>query len=254
MDSVELFSARAGYFARRRPGYPDDLIQVLGDAGVWNPRLIVADVGAGTGISSELFLRHGNEVWAVEPNAEMRSAAEVLRGQYASFHLLGGSAEKIGLPDASVDLVVAATAFHWFDAAKSRVEMRRILKPGGYAVLIWNERRRTNTPFLQAYEDLMMRFGTDYQDRWGKRRPALGDMAAELMGSNEVHSYRIAHEQYLTQAAFTERVLSASYAPLPGDEKFQPMMEATTALFEEWQKDGTVTMEYETAMYWGRLD
>jgi SAM-dependent methyltransferase len=107
-------------------------------------------LGAGTGLSSELFLRHGNRVWAVEPNAEMRAAAVDFCAQYPKLEVVAGTAESTTLPAACADFVAAATAFHWFDADACRPEFRRILKPHGPVVLMWNKRHSEASPFMQA--------------------------------------------------------------------------------------------------------
>jgi hypothetical protein len=90
MEHLDRFTNRAGYYARHRPGYPDEVIRILEQQGIWTPRSIIADIGAGTGISSELFLRHGNQVWAIEPNADMRAHAAALASRYPGFQVLEG--------------------------------------------------------------------------------------------------------------------------------------------------------------------
>src|SRR5262249_49451556 len=157
---------------------------VLAREARWREDAVIADIGAGTGISTELFLRHGNEVWAIEPNAEMRAAAESLKDRYSLVHVAEGTAEKTGLPDASIGFVVAATAFHWFDANACRVEFQRILKSGRWVVLLWNERRSEASPFLIAYEEILRRFGTDYKDRWGKQRGKVADSVTRFFGAS----------------------------------------------------------------------
>src|SRR5262245_20933382 len=158
------FSDRVADYVRTRPGYPPAVLDILRAETGLTPATVIADIGSGTGLSAEMFLKNGNTVFGVEPNREMREAGASLLAPYANFHSLAGSAEATTLPDASVDLVVAGQAFHWFDAAKTRAEFRRILRPGGFVALLWNTRRIGTTPFLQAYEDLLQRFGTDYRE------------------------------------------------------------------------------------------
>ena len=148
-DSNTRFSDRVADYVRTRPGYPTAVLDILGTETGLNPATVVADVGAGTGLSAELFLRNGNTVFGVEPNREMREAAESLLAGYANFHSVAGSAESTTLPDASVDLIVAGQAFHWFDVPRARAEFRRILRPDGVVVLMWNTRRLDTTPFLR---------------------------------------------------------------------------------------------------------
>ncbi|PYS30033.1 MAG: SAM-dependent methyltransferase, partial [Acidobacteria bacterium] len=118
---------------------------------------IIADIGSGTGILSELFLKNENQVLGVEPNAPMREAGERLLERYSKFKSIEGAAEATTLLDDSVDFVSAGQAFHWFDQKLARDEFSRILKPSGCVVLIWNERRIDSTPFLRAYEQILFR-------------------------------------------------------------------------------------------------
>ena len=250
MNPLARFSNRADYYALYRPGYPDAIIDLLRNEAGWTPGAAVADIGAGTGISSELFLRHGNQVWAVEPNAEMRAVAQKLCGTYP-LQVIDGTAENTTLAAASVDFVVAATAFHWFDAASCRTEFRRILKPGGVAVVLWNERRSTKSPLLEAYEDLLERFGTDYKSKWGKDRGDLGGSVKALFDPAPLHASRFDNAQHLDFDGLRGRLLSSSYTPLPGEPKHDGMMAELRVLFDRFQQAGTVTIAYETTVYWG---
>jgi SAM-dependent methyltransferase len=245
------FTGRAENYARFRPGYPDAVIALLRAQAGWSENAAVADVGAGTGISSELFLRHGNRVWAVEPNAEMRAAAESLRDRYPCLEVVPGTAESTGLPDACADFVVAATAFHWFDANACHIEFSRIAKPHGQVVLMWNK-RQTESPFLSEYERLLMRFGTDYKERWGGQRQGVPGIAARFFGEGNYSTASMPNLQRLDREGLAGRLLSSSYAPLPGHPNHEPMFKALSELFDRFAKDGVVTMEYETVVCWGR--
>ena len=166
MDSVSRFSNRVESYARYRPRYPDAVITFLADTCGLSPSAVVADVGAGTGILTELFLRNGNVVLAVEPNAAMRGAAEAQLRGYQGFHSIDGRAEVTTLPTDSVDFAVAGQAFHWFEPVATRREFRRILKPGGLIALIWNDRRLDSTPFMRAYHELLDEFRARTTGRW----------------------------------------------------------------------------------------
>lgn len=162
-DSTERFSSRVADYVRYRPDYPAALLDWLhGPMGV-SHQARVADIGAGTGISSRAFLASGHPLVAVEPNAAMRAAAEQwLAPQYPQFSAVDGRAEATGLADASIDLVSAAQAFHWFDTVAVRAEWQRILRPGGLALIYWNSRLLDASPFLVGYEQLLLDYGTDY--------------------------------------------------------------------------------------------
>lgn len=163
-DPTARFGDRVDDYVRHRPGYPTALVAHL-RAGGWLPlRARVADIGAGTGISSAMFLDAGCTVHAVEPNAPMRAAAQARLGKCAGFRAVDGRAEATTLADASIDLVAAAQAFHWFDADAVRVEWRRILHAGGVAAVFWNSRRLAGNDFLEGYEHLLRTYGVDYSD------------------------------------------------------------------------------------------
>ena len=162
-DPLARFSNRADNYAKFRPGYPAAIIEILKSACRLDENSVIADIGAGTGILSELFLKEGNSVVAIEPNAAMRRTAEGLLKKFGKFRSVDATAEATTLENESVDFVAAAQAFHWFDRDKAKREFTRILKPEGWIVLIWNERRLDSTAFLRAYEDLLLRYGTDYE-------------------------------------------------------------------------------------------
>lgn len=246
------FTGRSENYSRYRPGYPDAVVRLLQAEAGWTCDSNVADIGAGTGISAELFLRHGNRVWAVEPNADMRAAAASLSERFPRLEIVDGSAEATGLPAACADFAVAATAFHWFDVDGSRAEFLRILKPEGRAVLMWNKRDAAKSPFLQGYEELLQRFGTDYEVRWGRERHNLPEKLARFFGPEGCRNAVFDNPQPLDLDGLVGRLLSASYAPMPGHPAHEPMVAAIGALFEKHQQDGLVVIEYDLSVYWGR--
>jgi len=153
-NATSRFSDRVENYVRYRPGYPPEMIETLKSECGLTPTRVVADIASGTGIWTRMLLEHGNGVFGVEPNAEMREAGEHLLAGFPNFTSVGGSAEATTLPDHSVDFVTAAQAAHWFKRDLARREFARILKQGGWLVLLWNERRTESTPFLRAYEQL----------------------------------------------------------------------------------------------------
>lgn len=250
-DPTGRFSDRAGDYARSRPGYPPELLAWLrADHGV-ERSWVVADVGAGTGISARLFLEAGHAVLAVEPNAAMRAEAEAALGGHPGFRSVAASAEATGLPDAGVDLVVAAQAFHWFDRAAVRREWARILRPGGLALLVWNARRAGGTPFLEGYERLLRAHSREYL-RVAELWPDAAEVA-RWFGGGLRGSRAFENRQPLDLAGLRGRLLSSSYAPPPGDPAFAPMMEELRRLFEASAEGGRVALEYETRAYVGAL-
>jgi SAM-dependent methyltransferase len=248
-DPTGRFSDRVADYVRHRPGYPDAVYTLLREQAGLAPDAVIADIGAGTGISAALFLAHGHRVYAVEPNAAMRAAAVARLGDDPNFTAVDGSAEATTLPDASVDLVVAAQAFHWFRPAEAAREFCRVLRPdGGSGVaLIWNT-RRTDTPFLAGYEALLQEFGTDYAAIDHRHT---GPRAIEAFFTGPVTIDTLPNEQRFDRDALRGRLLSSSYAPAPGHPRHAPMLAALDRLFDAHAEDGTVRFEYVTEIYRG---
>ena len=251
-NKVNRFSGRAQFYARSRPGYPDAVIQLLERQVGWTPEALIADIGAGTGISSELFLRHGNAVCGVEPNPDMRAAAAELQSRYPRFQITDGLAEETRLPASTFHFVVAATAFHWFDADQCRPEFRRILRPGGRVVLLWNLYQSPETPFVRAFEELAARFSNRGRHAWGRERHNIGKAAARLFGGAPQGHY-LENTERLDFQSLHGRLLSASYAPLPGDQRVEPMLADLREIFARFAVNGMVELKYQTAVYWGDL-
>ena len=249
-DAKDRFTDRVEDYVRARPSYPSALVGDLAAAGALFPGAVVADIGSGTGISSELFLAPGYAVVAVEPNAPMRAAAEAALARYPHFRSRPGSAEATGLPSASVDLVVAAQAFHWFDTARTRDEFRRVLKKGGQAALIWNARRSEGTPFLAAYEGLLVEFGTDYA-QVGHRGIGHDRLAAFFGGPFTTRRHENA--QHLDFAGLESRLLSSSYIPAAGTSAHAAMIARLQEAFAENARDGRVRIDYDSELFFGPL-
>ena len=249
-NSTERFTSRVETYAKFRPGYPPDVIELLRSECGLTPDTIVADIGSGTGILSELLLKNGNEVLGVEPNNAMRETAEHLLRNYPGFKSVRGSAEATTLPDQSVELITAGQAFHWFDGAAARREFARILKPQGYVALIWNDRRLDSTPFLRGYEALLRKYGTDYA-KVQEFNPR--NQIADFFAPQTFQLKEFPNRQAFDFEGFKGRVMSASYTPEPNNPKFEPMLEAMLRLYNSNQVNGTVAFEYDTKIYYGKL-
>ncbi|MBX9604123.1 MAG: class I SAM-dependent methyltransferase [Bryobacteraceae bacterium] len=252
-DPTRRFSDRAAYYVRYRPGYPEGVVELLQRETGLTRDSVVADIGSGTGISSEMLLPHARLVYAVEPNAEMRASAEMLLGENPNFRSVDGTAESTGLPDASVDLITAATAFHWFDPTRTRPEFQRILKPGAFLVLLWNTRRSGDNGFGDAYEALLKEFAVDYEKGRLLQRQQTSAGVAAFFGELPFRLEVLDNVQTLDEDGLTGRILSASYMPLPGHPRYNEMLAAIAGLYRRFQVDGFVQFPYDTNVYWGRL-
>jgi SAM-dependent methyltransferase len=250
MIPTERFSNRVSDYVSGRPGYPHAAVLWLAETFELDPPAMIADVGAGTGISAALLLTHGFDVVAIEPNDAMREAAIEHLGVNPQFRAIAATAEATTLPAASVDAVIAAQAFHWFDRAAFRAECMRILKPFGFAALMWNVRRVEGSAFAAGYEALLREFGTDYL-KVRHENVTDAELASFFGGPFERHGFD--NVQELDNEGLRARLLSSSYIPAQGDPAYEPMMAALDALFVGHEADGTVDMEYELRVYASRL-
>jgi SAM-dependent methyltransferase len=248
---TQRFSDRVDFYVRYRPRYPRALVEHLGQAGDLTPDSVVADIGSGTGFLAEVFLCFGCAVIGVEPNAEMRAAAEALLAPYPRFRSVDGTAEATGLPAASVDWAVAGQAFHWFDGPAAARECRRILRPGGRAAICWNERDAAASPFMQEYDALIHRHSPEYEDV-GHRN--IGKVAyADFFGHDRYRLDAFPNAQAFDREGLRGRLSSSSYSPPPGHPGHAPMMADLDALFDAHQQDGSVTFTYVSKVFWGEL-
>jgi len=251
LSSTERFSTRVEDYIKYRPSYPPAVLELLRVRCGLAATATVADIGSGTGILTELLLETGAQVFAVEPNKEMREAAERLLSDYGRFRSVNGTAEATTLPEASVDLVTASQAFHWFHVPKTHRELVRVLKPRGWVVLIWNERPPAAGAFLDEYDNLLRRHAADYE-RVTRMRADEGKIR-EFFGRRPQTAV-FANQQVLDFAGLQGRLMSSSYAPEPGHPEHEPMIAGLRALFERHNRAGKVVFPYRTLVYYDRLD
>ncbi len=243
------FSSRADNYARFRPGYPAAALEHLSRLCGLGRGSLLAEIGSGTGLLTRQLLDLGCEVLAVEPNREMREAAEQMLAGRARFASVAAAAKATGLPDSSVEFVVAAQAFHWFDRARAREEFCRILKPHGWVVLLWNYRKLDTTAFLRGYEALLRRHCPDYAeilDRDLHRRQVEEFFAGKMALAT------FDNVQHFDWEGLEGRHLSQSFVSQEGPG-FEPMMRELRELFDANRENGRIDFEYETRLYCGQL-
>jgi ubiquinone/menaquinone biosynthesis C-methylase UbiE len=249
-NSVERFSSRVENYIKYRPHYPKEILDFLKNSTGLNASSIIADIGSGPGISSEIFVENGNTLYAVEPNDAMREAAEKIFSKSKNFISISGTAESTTLESNSVDFIISGQAFHWFEKAKSKIEFRRILKNDGYTVLMWNEKTSSNN-FMKAYYDLIKNYGKDYEKI---NHTNVNDRIIEKFFSPcTVKKKFFKHTHLLDYQGLEGRLLSSSYIPLEG-EKFNKMISELKQMFEKYNVNGKTGMEYETILYYGRMN
>jgi len=249
-NATSRFSDRVENYVRYRPGYPPEALADLQAKCGLRSSHVVADIAYGTGLWTRMLLENGNHVLGIEPNAEMRAAGERQLADFPNFTSVAGTAEATTLPDRSVDFVTAAQAAHWFDRKKARREFVRILKPGGWLVLLWNERITDSTQFLRDYENLLLAYGTDYEE---VRHERTTDEVNEFFDPAQFEQRVFEMRQEFDYAGAEGRLLSSSYAPGPEDPKHVLMLRELRRIFEADATNGRVCFEYKTRVYIGRL-
>jgi SAM-dependent methyltransferase len=245
VDPKKRFSSRVEKYIKFRPNYPPKIIDFLTEKKILSKQSIIADVGSGTGILSEIFLKNGNKVFGVEPNSEMRRAAEKLLNGYPNFVSISSSAENTSLLSNSIDLITVGQAFHWFDVDRTKREFKDILKPQGYAVIIWNNRRKTGKKFSSQYEKFILKYGTDYKEVRKNEKKI-----------DQFYQYKrkvFYNYQDLDFESLKGRLLSVSYIPLEGEPNYEDMLKELYWVFKEYEQNGIVRLEYDTEIYYGKL-
>jgi SAM-dependent methyltransferase len=244
------FAGLAGTYARFRPTYPESAIAFIVARCNLHGGSELVEIGCGTGISSRIFTARGVAVLGLEPNAEMRTAAEnepfppdLPKPIYRE-----GRAEATGLPPCSADAVVAAQAFHWFEPEPALREFHRILRPGGWVVLMWNERDECD-PFTAAY-GAVIRTGPDTAlVEVSRARGGEPLLVSPLFESGERVVFK--NQQNLTYEGLLGRAFSCSYAPKDPDQ-VEAWTRSLREVFDEYQVEGKVVLQYETSVYLAR--
>jgi len=246
-NTVTRFSNRVANYVKYRPGYPPEMLDLFRREMGLTKDSVLADIGSGTGLSTKPFLENGNTVYGVEPNEAMREAAEEFLKATPNFVSHNGTAENTNLDAASMDFVIAAQAFHWFDADKTRNEFKRILKPGGWLVLIWNERQLDTTVFLREYERLLLKYATDYE------KVRHENIDNEKLGAFFKAEYRRAtfqNEQVFDYDGLRGRLLSSSYMPAEDHPTFPALEKELTGLFAKHSENDRIKVFYDTNIYY----
>jgi len=249
-NSTTRFSDRVDNYIKYRPGYPPEIIDYLIEQHILKADSIIADIGSGTGISTEMFLKNANTVFGVEPNKEMREAAERLLSGYLNFISIDGTAEETTLPNRSIDIVSAGQAFHWFDIPKAKTEFKRILKPSGIVVLIWNEKQLDSSPFMKAYEEMLLKFGTDYAE---VKHENIDERTFSSFFDNGYKLKTFPNEQIFDLEGIKGRLLSSSYAPSQGHTDYEPLLEELQRIFDKYSTNDKIRFDYITRVYTGKL-
>lgn len=248
MDPRERYSNCVREYILYRPGYPKKAMDLLVEEFGLGPESVVADIGAGTGKFTGLFDKKLKRVYAVEPNDPMRLASVEALGHQDNFVAVKGDAENTTLGTSSVDLVVSAHAFHYFDRAQAKAEFHRILKQEKNVALIWN-RRHLKSPFLSAFDKLLRNFAPEFTEITHHNLTDDEILGFFQKGRKEV----IGYSQRFDLKALYGRLTSSVYCPPEGDDNREKLFFELEKLFNKYEKNGLVDYPYDTEIFCGRL-
>jgi len=250
MDSKERFSDRVDNYVKFRPSYPGEAINCLIDKTGVVTASTIADIGSGTGKFTQLLVSRGLQVYAVEPNKNMRHAAEKDMCDYSGFNSVNGSAEETTLPDHGIDLITVAQAFHWFNREKCGAEFKRILKPGGKVALIWNRRDKGGSEFMLEYEHTIKHIHGGEVPNFA-HDTITDSVFGEFFASHE--SYYFHWAQHFDFDGLWGRAQSSSYSPPAGHPNHEPLKTALKELFDKYQRNSIVDFAYRTELIIGEM-
>jgi SAM-dependent methyltransferase len=242
-DTTHAFDGKAERYARNRLDYSPLAIEAIIAVTGLGKTSVIADLGAGTGMLTQHFVDHVGHVFAIEPNDDMRRLALSRLGRLESLHLIKGTAHETGLPDHSVDVVMAGQALRWFDPVPSQAEIQRIVRPGGWLVAL-------RTPVTDAYSRAAMKRLRDERiSRHVSRRhhPPHLVVSTYFGGDNHIClAYPCAAQE--TWPEFLGRMLSMSFSPQPGDANYAEFERLAREIFDGGAVDGALSVEYATEL------
>eukprot|EP01114_Cavostelium_apophysatum_P012910 TRINITY_DN300_c0_g1_i1.p1 TRINITY_DN300_c0_g1~~TRINITY_DN300_c0_g1_i1.p1 ORF type:complete len:287 (-),score=31.78 TRINITY_DN300_c0_g1_i1:27-857(-) len=267
MDSSRLdgtnptgrFTDKVDDYVKYRPSYPKELIETLFREAKITNGSVIADVGSGTGIFSELMLSNIKstgltaKLFAVEPNESMRRSAETWlldQERYSKdrFESVDGSAETTTLPSDSVDLITAAQAFHWFRLEPTKKEWERIIKPNGKIGLVWNDRRVEGDQFQVAYDALIRKHCKDVEKALHSNVDK--EQITQLFDIKDLKEFSFSNGQIFDLDGLKGRLKSSSYCPKEGEPNFVPIMKDLEDAFHKHKRsDGKLEFKYNTRLF-----
>jgi len=244
--TIERFSDRVANYIKYRPSYPQVVVDTIISECQLGKTHTVADIGSGTGIFSKLLLDRDFDVIGVEPNESMRKAAEHQLSYYEKYSSVDGQSECTNIASSSIDLITAAQAFHWFNREKTKQEFSRILKPGGYLALIWNQ-RKVDQPFHKEYDSILRKYATDYNSV--NHMNISDEDIAGFFYPGKVATFDFKNSQQFDLIGFLGRMQSSSYTPKVNTREHETLMKVAEDLFHRYEASGTITFEYDTRLY-----
>ncbi len=248
-DPTKRFTDLVENYVKYRPGYPDEVIDFLQSECQLSKNSVIADIGSGTGIFTNMLLQKGYKVYAVEPNQAMQQAAKQWLGSNENHIAVDATDAATTLPAKSIDLIVSAQAFHWFNDERTHVEFKRILKDNGKAALTWNNRLPDVDDFSRAYEDLLKKDSIDY-NKVNHRQINDIDFKA-FFKDGEYKQVNFNNVQVFDEDGLMGRAFSSSYVPPQNSAAGETFRGLLKAIFAKYSVNGKVSFQYQTEIYIG---
>ena len=248
MNYTNRFDGKGEIYAKARPKYALEFFDYLKNALNIPVGSVFADVGSGTGIFTEQLLSRGYKVFAVEPNEDMRKKAEEKLSTDENFVSVNGSEGNMNLPDSSVDYVTAAQAFHWFDSEAFRRECRRVLKPGGKVIIIYNTRDE-KAACTKALVDLRYKYSSGFHGFSN----GMSHEKCMAFFDGECDIFRADNTLTYDRQGYINRVLSSSYSMKESDDRYEEYLKDIDKIFDTFSAGGFITVPTETVAYIGTV-
>ncbi len=248
--NTNKFDSKGNVYSKARPNYPDALFSYLLAERVIDKDTIAADIGSGTGIFTIALSKFVNSVFAVEPNEDMRIKAEEKYKAITNISSINATAENTLLSDSSIDLITVAQAFHWFDRGLFKKECKRILKPNGKVILVWND-RDSESEIIKDNFAVNKKYCKDFKG--SSNGIDFSKKAFSDFFNGEFELVEFCNNLVYTREDFIARNLSSSYAPKENDLIYNDYIESIEEVFEKYQTNGTVEYPYITRCYIGTI-
>ncbi|MGI2335777.1 MAG: class I SAM-dependent methyltransferase [Dehalogenimonas sp.] len=247
MTDDQNYTARIESYANYLPGYPTAYIDYLTQRGKLRDDSIIADIGAGAGILAKAIAPRVNRVLAVELDEKMRLAGVENCRSVPNITVIPGSAEGTGLESSSIDLLTAGQSFHYFDTEASKLEFRRILKPGGLTALSWHIRVRDYL-FGEAFENLMRQFCPDYRGASVNEWPT-----GQFFKNGEYERRTFANHRLVDLETLIGYALSMPFSPTKGEARFSEFVEKLATLYDKYSDHGKLELRAAVDSYCGEI-
>jgi SAM-dependent methyltransferase len=237
------FETGSDIYERARPNYPDDAVDHLVSVTGITAGSRILDLAAGTGKLTRQLHARPTECVAVEPSASMRA---VFARMVPGVPVVGGTAEHIPIATGTIDVVVVAQAFHWFNAPVALAEIARVLQPGGWLGLIWNERDESDPMVADLIRISKWDTSAPY--------PAGMDFGAVVGRSHLFHPMeriKFEWEQQLDRESFVDQVASRSYVRVLPDPERRALLEQVAAFASTFAEP--IAMPYVADLFWAQL-